>query len=256
MMKSETRFAVRKHYSTRWLIVSLFVVFIFSSVLTTQIAIAPPIGYSMAEWESLSVPEEYYDDWGFSEITFLNATHGWLLGGRALLHTNDSGDSWSISLAPENGVLYGLSVVTPMNVWASALIDAPGGHGELFHTVDGGVTWHNESTPTTIGPRVEFFNNTHGLVADSQGLYRTIDGGISWQAAVNWSSDYSPIRDFHLSASKIRVATWLGLFLSEDWGLTWKIEDSINTAGLSFITDSEGWILHHSTVSHFVDGVF
>ncbi|MHA1927966.1 MAG: YCF48-related protein [Candidatus Thorarchaeota archaeon] len=253
-MKSDTRSIIGRFSTTRWLTISLFLVFILSYVLTTQIVITPPIGQSIAEWESLSVSEEYYDYAGFNEIAFFNATHGLLLGNRALLQTNNSGDSWSVSLAPDDGSLYGLSVVTPMDVWVSGILEAPDGYGQLFHTVDGGVTWQNVTTPPTIVPSVEFYNSTHGLVVDSHSMYRTVDGGNSWQAGVNWSSDYNPPRDFHLSASAYRVATFYGLYLSEDWGLTWKIEDSRATVGLSFISENEGWILFPFTVSHIVNG--
>ena len=254
-MISEPKSEIGKGYSARWLILSFFLVFILSSVFATEIARIPPLGRPMAEWESLSVSEEYYDNTGFYEITFLNATHGWLLGHRALLQTKDSGDSWSVSLDPEDCSLFGLSVVTPLNIWASGIIhDALDSYGQIFHTLDGGVTWQNVITPSIVTPNVEFYNSTHGLVVDANSMYRTIDGGFSWQAGINWSLDYNPPRDIHLSSSAFRVATWEGLYISEDWGLTWKVEDSRNTAGLSFITDDEGWILFPLTVAHFVDG--
>ena len=236
--------------------IGILLVFILSYFLTVEIATAPPIGAPLAEWEPLSVSDEYYDHLGFAEITFLNETHGWLLGHRALLQTRDGGDKWNVSLAPEDSSLVGLSVLTPLDIWASAIMDAPGGYGQLFHSLDGGVTWQTANTPPTITPVVEFYNSTHGLVVDpvSHTLFRTIDGGSTWQTGVNWSSGYNPLHDIHLSVSAYRIATSYGLYLSEDWGLTWRVENTRSIEGLSFITDSEGWILFPRTVAHFVDG--
>jgi len=206
-----------------------------------------PIGSPLAKWEPLSIPEEYYDDSGFTEIEFINSTHGWLIGFEALLQTSDGGESWSACLTLNGITSYRLSIVTPVNIWVS-------GTSLLRHTIDGGVTWEYVNTPNAAVSRAEFYNTTHGILADSHGLYRTFDGGISWQSSINWSSEYNSIRDFDLSGTSARIATSSGFYLSEDWGLTWTVEDSRSIRGLSFITDDEGWILHPQFISHQVNG--
>ncbi len=259
MVKSELSFEEKVLHSNMYLITGCLIVLILSFGLTTVFVTGQPVGGSYAVWETLSVPEEYIDDVGFSEIDFINSTHGWLMGYHALLQTTDSGDSWSASLASESARFHGLSVVTPLNIWASASLYMPGGYSQLFHTIDGGVTWENATTPSLGVLKVEFYNSTHGLVGDSNEWYRTFDGGNSWQLSVNWSSGSTPGRtpmiDFHLSTSTIRVSSYTGLYLSEDWGFTWKVEDSRSTYGLSFLTESEGWIVHHNFISHLVNGI-
>jgi len=248
-MKSEPSFEVRILHSNMWLIAGCFIVFIFSYSLTNAFSVAIPIGSSLAEWESLSVPEEYIDGMGlgFDEIKFINSTHGWLLGYNALLQTTDSGESWSATLELVNGGFHGLSVVTPLNIWTS-------GSGLLRHTLDGGVTWNTVNTPELVVSTVEFYNITHGIVGDIHRLYCTTNGGFSWESSINWSTQSNSIHDIHLSATTVRVATRDGHYLSEDWGLTWEVVDTRETQGFSFITESEGWIIHHQFVSHLVDG--
>jgi photosystem II stability/assembly factor-like uncharacterized protein len=134
-----------------------------------------------------------------------------------------------------------------LNIWIS-------GSGLLRHTLDGGGTWNTANTPELVVSTVEFYNVTHGVVGDIHGLYRTNNGGFSWQSSINWSTQSNSIYDIYLSTATIRVATQDGDYLSKDWGLTWEVEDMRETRGFSFITEREGWILHHQFVSHLVDG--
>ncbi|TFG33286.1 hypothetical protein EU528_01100 [Candidatus Thorarchaeota archaeon] len=255
MKKSGPSFGEKVIHSNYWLIAGCIIVLILSFGLTTVFVTGQSVGGSFAEWESLSVPEEYIDDIGFREIKFINSTHGWLLGYHALLQTNDSGESWSASLAHESIRFFGLSVVTPLNIWASASVNMPGGYSQLFHTTDGGVIWQNATTPSDGALNVEFYNSTHGLVGGPNEWYRTFDSGNSWQSSINWSSHKTPITDFHLSASTIRAATYSGLYFSEDWGLTWNVEDARSTYGLSFLTEGDGWIAHPEFVSRVANGI-
>ncbi len=248
MMESKPSYEKRSllSLSATQLIATCFIVFIISTGLSRVFVAASPSGSPLAEWESLSVPEEYINE-DFRDIEFLNSTHGWLLGYNVLLQTTDGGDSWSASLTTTGLGFFKLSVVTPLNIWVS-------GYGPLRHSVDGGVTWVNVYSLDTVPDIVEFYNTTHGMVGDSHSLYRTIDGGISWQSSINWSYQHNSIHDFHLSAATVRVATSDGYYLSEDWGITWEVVDSRSTRGISFITEDEGWILHYQSFSHQVNG--
>ncbi|MGY5859738.1 MAG: YCF48-related protein [Candidatus Thorarchaeota archaeon] len=246
MMKTEPSFEEKLIRSNLWLIAGCFLVLILSTGFTTVFVTSVPIGSSVAVWEPLPIPEEYFDESGFQEIDFINSTHGWLLGYHVLLQTTDSGESWSASLESGNIGFRGLSIVTPLDIWVS-------GSGLLRHTIDGGATWETVNAPETGVSDIEFYNCTHGVVADIHRLYRTTNGGISWLNCINWSSEHNSIYDFHLSANTIRVATYDGYYLSEDWGLTWDIVDSRSTYGLSIISENEGWILHRQFVTHQVD---
>ncbi len=236
-------------------IIGLLLVFITSTSVGTALVTSGSPDEPLAEWETLTVPAEYYDS-TFDEIEFINETHGWLLGWDVLLSTTDGGESWDVLSNSINGSFFGLSIIDPLNIWLGARLDEPLRYGQLLHSLDGGVSWIFANTPDPIVKFVEFYNNTHGLAAGAnQGYYnmfRTVNGGNSWQES-NWSYPYP--RDFHLTASTIRVTTFDGIIISEDWGLTWEVELPKGTA-LSFITENDGWVIHHPTISHFNGGTW
>ena len=224
-----------------------FIIFILSTGITSLLSVSTPIGHPTAKWESVPISSEYYDDGGFYDVVFYNATHGWLLSVYAVLHTTDGGNSWNPILGPVTRWLYhDLSVVTPLDIWVT------GGH--LYHTLDGGLTWQDVYTPEIGVAKIAFYNATHGLVGDVDRVYRTIDGGITWTNSINWSSHGNMLNEFYVTASSVRVATLSGLYNSDDWGLTWSRLDSRDIRSFSFISEDEGWIAHRNTISQFTDG--
>ena len=170
--------------------------------------------YADAE-KLLGLPVESSNyNFGFSEIFFLDAQRGWLIGnfyGRAATHigglfvTNDGGASWkrlpftvqtqysSGRLTP--GVLHSVRF-TDANTGSitGEMIDGEGRFFFALHTRDGGKNWEQYRTPSRAAHSSQFLGAALGWTAASairEGgadaqvydtiLMRTENGGASWQ---------------------------------------------------------------------------
>lgn len=111
-------------------------------------------------------------------VRFANATRGWAVGPRTILHTNDGGKRW---ISQYNG---------PDGIWLNdlAILNgeealAVGGWGFLLRTTNHGQTW----TPVSLSGtrdfvwRIEFADAKHGWLTGAKGeIYATTDGGQTW----------------------------------------------------------------------------
>ncbi|HEV7993214.1 MAG TPA: hypothetical protein VGP25_15430 [Gemmatimonadaceae bacterium] len=92
---------------------------------------------------------------------------------------------WSQQHSPTDVELRGLSIVSPMVVWAS------GGQGTVVHTLDGGDHWTRDTIPGASALDLRAITATsattaHALsIADSSRIYRTTDGGRTWARTWN-----------------------------------------------------------------------
>jgi photosystem II stability/assembly factor-like uncharacterized protein len=76
-----------------------------------------------------------YDETDLSDVVFVNATHGWAVGGGYIIHTTDGGATWAKQLIPndlDSLPLDALSFVSPTQGWAA------GGAGDILATTTGG----------------------------------------------------------------------------------------------------------------------
>jgi photosystem II stability/assembly factor-like uncharacterized protein len=93
---------------------------------------------------------------------------------------------WQAQSSPTDVELRGLSVVSPMVVWAS------GRKGTVVHTRDGGAHWTRDTIPGAAALDLRAIAATspttaHAIsIADSSRVYRTTDGGRTW--SLRWSA--------------------------------------------------------------------
>jgi photosystem II stability/assembly factor-like uncharacterized protein len=76
-----------------------------------------------------------YEETDLSDVVFVNATHGWAVGGGYIIHTTDGGATWTKQLIPndlDSVPLDALSFVSPTQGWAA------GGAGDILATTTGG----------------------------------------------------------------------------------------------------------------------
>jgi photosystem II stability/assembly factor-like uncharacterized protein len=215
-------------------------------------------------YESLQASETTWDllesdfpDAVFMDVSFLNSTHGWVVGratsqygsNAIVLHTNNGGDSWQLQFNHDEQSITKLDVLDEQTMWINGL-------GSLFYTLDGGTTW-NESV--VVGGNagmsaVKFINMTHGWTSNQGVLYQTTDGGQSWEEVAGFTHDDTSRMIQCLSSADIWTIGFVGIYHSTDGGVTW--DDVSNRGGwaLSFVSESEGWAIGDNRLAHTIDG--
>ena len=179
-------------------------------------------------------------NFGFRDVFFLDANHGWLIGnfyGRAqsniggLFVTEDGGATWKrvpITLQTQKvsgrftpGLLHSVRFTDSKNGSVSGeMTDGEGRYFFALHTHDGGKTWEQFRTPSRATHSTQFLDPTNGWMAAfapregsaeavvyDTSLMRTDNGGLSWQ------------NDFTAKGSRIRSV----FFLSPNKG--WAVGD-------------------------------
>ncbi len=122
------------------------------------------------------------------QITFADATHGWIAtnaAGGSLLATSDGGRTWhrgypSSARWPATDVAF----VTASLGFGLGVV---GDGRTLLRTTDGGLAWQAiaqvPADPFSFDrdPVIDFSDPVHGWVATTQGLYASVDGGLTWR---------------------------------------------------------------------------
>ncbi len=229
-----------RRYLSGILILCILPVFIISTNTTSELLASRQVSGPYAHWEIQDLGN--YSDYDFTKIMFLNETHGWVIGWGILLSTNDGGYTWSTLL--ETRTLIGLSLVNSNEIWV-------GGSGRLYHSNDSGSSWTSSIGPTELPTNVEFYNATHGIAGDVNGVFLTTDGGNNWQN-VTMASGHDIPKDFHLTSTTVWIASRLGIFRSDDWGENWFVEYDGYAGALDFITEEEGWSINwYNSLAYF-----
>lgn len=121
----------------------------------------------------------------FSDVSFTDDDHGWLVGSRnVLMETSDGGKTWN-----QHPLDLGDQLVSFVSVsFAGDEGWIAGQPSVLLHTVDQGETWQrvplSEKLPgkpfmiTALGP------SEAEMATDVGAIYRTKDGGRNWKALV------------------------------------------------------------------------
>lgn len=222
-------------------------------------------------WESAAVPEG-----GPSEITFIDAQHGWMLQGRgagagsegvAILRTIDGGASWTEAAVtqgtadapPLQCIKSGISFVTPLDGWVAG--DCAGGAPYLYASHDGGTTWAQVSLPSpdkqgtdivsclcnVTAPVFPTVRDGYFVLSGEQtAIYATHDGGATWTAlappaaspALLGKPAFSGANDGWLTNGK-------ALYVTHDAARTWTLLNTnlplSNPPVLDFVNKTDGW---------------
>ena len=110
----------------------------------------------------------------FSDLSFVDTQHGWVISGSTLLHTTDGGQTWITQTA--NSPINAIQFVRPASGWGVG----PG--GTIQHTGDGGQTWQYQNSGTTEDLLdVDFVDASNGWAVGQNGtIVRTTNGGTTW----------------------------------------------------------------------------
>ena len=183
---------VQQYPGIRLVIVLILVAGMISQPLMASGGLYEPKQASATTWELL---ESDYPDSIFSDVSFINVTHGWIVGQKdstpfsdvIILYTNDSGESWQLRHSGGSKWVTTIDILDDQTVWIN-------GDDSLFYTLDGGKTWNQSVVSGTIGglSTVKFINKTHGWTGNNEVLYRTIDSGQSWESVPGWNFSDHP----------------------------------------------------------------
>ena len=191
-----------------------------------------------------------------SDVDFINATHGWVVGedtsgiyGGIVLNTSDGGDSWYLQLSNQSPYHDKIEIIDDGILWVT-------GEGALYFSLDGGISWNESVVSEPSGMSfVKFINITHGWTATMGTLYATIDSGMSWQNVPGWTFTHDVPKHMHfVTAMKVWAIGFFGIYLSQDGCETWTREFDKGGWSLSFVDELEGWAVSDSMLAHTTDG--
>jgi len=173
-------------------------------------------------WE-LQSPLSISND--LNAVKFIDSTSGWAVGAvGTILHTTDSGVSWSIQNCGLNVNLLALAFPTGSCGWVV------GGNGTILHTSNSGANWNiqNCGTLQTL-QSVSFVDSLNGWISgDSGKILHTTNGGTAWNYQ-NSETTYSLRKIVFTDTSNswtfynLRIENALGTFIlhTTDGGVTW-----------------------------------
>ncbi|NHI83352.1 MAG: hypothetical protein EAX81_03520 [Candidatus Thorarchaeota archaeon] len=203
------------------------------------------------------VDGQAYPDAVFSDVKFINATHGWVvgesnyqgLGDGIVLNTNDGGITWKERLNDSDRLFSRIDIVENHTAWVSSL-------GSLFYSSDFGITW-NESkvvVGNTLLPMVEFTNSSHGWTSTADTLFKTTNGGSSWNPVPSWTFNDTLRHMVFVTQSEVHAIGFFGIYHSSDGAETWEQVSFRGGWSLSFVSESEGWAIGDNRLAHTADG--
>lgn len=209
---------------------------------STYAANIEPAQTQTTTWISL---ENDYPEAIFRDVEFINSSHGWVVAGGIILHTEDSGDSWETQLADDSQAFRQLEVVNERTVWVTGL-------GCLYFTNDSGESWHTSVAYSSLSTMsmVEFFNETHGWTATMQMLFKTTDGGQTWQNVTGWTFDDHPKDMQFLNEYEVWAIGYDGVYHSDDGAETWEKVFDKGGWSLTFPNQDEGWAISDGYLFH------
>ena len=166
-------------------------------------------------WTQLDIPVSLYNP--LNGIFFLNSQLGWVYGNENY-RTTDGGDTWTA--LPFLGSTYFMQFYTP------AFGLTTGNFGQYI-SLDSGSTW--VESPNGMFT-FDFINNTTGLGASADAIFRTTDGGSTFTSV--FSGNISDVRNL---SSNVAVGIADSTFVrSTDGGVSWTTGENAENRTLLF----------------------
>ena len=196
--------------------------------------------FALAQKAWVTVSESKWQA-SFSDVFFVDAQHGWIVGRNAtILHTTDGGATWKQQPLPLEVELKKIRFINPRVGWTV------GDNGTVLKTTDGGQTWMKKNTGTgTALLAVSFVDKDHGWASGDGGLIiGTVNGGTTWaKQAIDTNNT---IEGIHFVTPEIGWAAGGGgtLLYTTDGGQKWDFQTSatVNTLdALYMLNDKVGW---------------
>jgi photosystem II stability/assembly factor-like uncharacterized protein len=193
-----------------------------------------PIGYAAGEYGTVLSSDDGGVSWrglisgsteDLTDLEMINIGSFVVAGDCTVLRSDDGGASlrrlpWPGAGSRCSGPVAGLAFPTPLDGWVLQ------GDGAIHRTADGGETWREPGALPggEAGPGfatdIAFADESVGLVATGNGIYRTTDGGASWALVAN--APVTGLNGLDLAGPTTAYAVGTGSVLrSTDAGSTW-----------------------------------
>ncbi|MBL7042158.1 MAG: hypothetical protein ISR77_26215 [Pirellulaceae bacterium] len=210
-----------------------------------------------------------------ASICFVDATHGWAVGGRGtILHTTDGGSTWKEQSSGTNFILEDIVFLDHKHGWAvggwprDCGVAIYGGVGVILATNDGGNTWRRQLDATAAWlSAVYFIDPSNGWAVGEHGtVMRTQDGGNTWIQMRNVPTP-AWLNGLHFVDQQRgwAVGRYETVLKTEDGGQTWTHQPTptphrpfslpMAYEAVRFASDREGWTVgEHGNIFHTDDG--
>ncbi len=212
-------------------------------------------------WDKRDVPTSDPMD----AIDFVDAKHGWVVGGwHVILATTDGGSHWQVQQPPFNG-LSDVSFVDARHGWLLAA-------GDLAVTTDGGKRWRSLGAHDTTA--IDFVTSEDGWGVGQGSIEATTDGGVTWHrqtlprvAKGCWlilnAATFTTERSGWVVGTVMQnlppFSQKIAVLHTTDGGATWKLQDTAGMPGflwaVSFADSLHGWVAGDVATGHTMAGI-
>ncbi|MBL0259272.1 MAG: T9SS type A sorting domain-containing protein [Bacteroidetes bacterium] len=194
-----------------------------------------------------------YPEMEFSDVKFLNNDEGFVVGDSALngifittviFKTVDGGQSWaSYNLGNPNQRITKSYFLNSSEGFAAGR-NGGGNNGLFLKTIDGGMTWTNQTNFNEKLFNVCFLDSLQGWVMGKNGLLsKTVDGGVNWTAVNLTNEDIHSMRFFN-SQQGVMACGGGEIYITSNGGMNWSSISSNVVEDLMSIDvyNSSAWI--------------
>jgi photosystem II stability/assembly factor-like uncharacterized protein len=125
----------------------------------------------------------------FNDIIFLDSNKGFAIGGNGLfMETTNGGLNWSIrNIISNSSMLMSIYFIDSNTGWiVGSLSVGNNSIGLILKTIDGGITWQQQTSNTIYQIRKVYFVNTQIGWAYNGFVLKTVDGGNTWVEQTNY----------------------------------------------------------------------
>jgi len=199
----------------------------------------------------------HHEDYGFSDIFFLDSLTGWFAGWQEVLKTTDGGQNWTLQDLPNQ---YGMDIeavyfINQDTGWISA------SYKMIYVTYDGGENWllqHNTVfTDHYFLYDIHFWDSQHGCTVGGMLIYpnesiimTTNDGGENWTEILDIGTTEFVKVEFTNDSTVWAVNRDGFLYKSIDGGFNWEYTQSwphFYPSDMHFFNEDTAIILNHWT---------
>jgi len=203
----------------------------------------------------------------FQGVSFVDASHGWVVGGLTMLATADGGVTWApqglpADIVSNHGSLHAVTFTDADHGWAVGNDWESGAF--IAATSDGGAHWAAQNPPAGVTELqgVSFVDANRGWAVgwteSEVTIIATTDGGASWNAQ-NVPSGLDTL--FSVSAVDGNHC-WVGgtnaILATANGGTTWAEQSakdaSLQEQGICFIDTTHGWAVGTDGILATSDG--
>ncbi len=188
-------------------------------------------------------------------VQFVDQQNGWMMTrGPTLMRTRDGGRSWEILYI--DIFLDQVQFLNPRLGWAVGREEFADFNRNLYHTTDGGKSWHRQLQGPPIRLAVFFLDSLQGWIPDCHRIYHTIDGGKTWtvQADSSWATTCLSDVMFKDALHGWGFGDGWGI-RTEDGGKTWARDSNANSGRkIAFADSTHGWLASFRRLRRTTDG--